>query len=86
MKNPFSLLQCKSKIAFYLCILILTFYALPVQASVVFNEDFESGIGSWTIDNEVWEVGSPTSEPGSSYGGTQCAGTVLDLIQEWFYN
>ena len=41
-------------------------------------EDFESGWGCWWADNGVWEVGEPTSGPGSSYSGLYCAGTVLD--------
>ncbi|MCP4978831.1 MAG: hypothetical protein GY931_22025, partial [Maribacter sp.] len=82
MKNPISLFRHKSNIALYLCILILTFYVLPVQASVVFNEDFETGIGTWTIDNGVWEIGTPTSGPasipGSAYSPTNCMATILD--------
>ncbi|BBO84834.1 hypothetical protein DSCO28_54000 [Desulfosarcina ovata subsp. sediminis] len=39
---------------------------------------FESGWGDWYADRGVWQVGTPTSGPGSAHGGTQCVGTVLD--------
>ncbi len=45
--------------------------------STVYAEDWEGGIGSWFADNGVWEVGVPTSGPGTAYQGTQCAATVL---------
>ena len=40
-------------------------------------DGFESGPGDWSADNGVWQIGTPTSGPGSCYSGTQCAGTVL---------
>ncbi|MDI6704503.1 MAG: VWA domain-containing protein [bacterium] len=46
-------------------------------ADIIFSEDFEGGVGNWIVTNEVWEVGTPSSGPGSSYSGTNCAGTSL---------
>ncbi|MCP4993920.1 MAG: hypothetical protein GY934_09070, partial [Gammaproteobacteria bacterium] len=45
-----------------------------------FNEDFESGLGSWAASNGVWEAGGPPAAgPLACYGGSvQCAGTILD--------
>ena len=40
-------------------------------------DDFESGHGDWSVSHGVWEIGTPTSGPGSCYTGTSCAGTVL---------
>jgi len=40
-------------------------------------EDFESGMGDWSGDNGLWEVGNPTAGPDSAHSGQQCAGTVL---------
>ncbi|MGD8312773.1 MAG: choice-of-anchor J domain-containing protein, partial [Gammaproteobacteria bacterium] len=49
-----------------------------VSGVPVFGGDFEGGWGDWWADNGVWQVGTPTSGPGSCYSGSQCAGTVLD--------
>ncbi len=46
-------------------------------ATMVYSEDFEEGWGNWSVSNGVWEIGTPTSGPGSSYGGTSCAATIL---------
>ena len=40
-------------------------------------EGFEDGLGGWSADRGVWEVGVPTAGPSSPHGGTQCAGTIL---------
>ena len=40
-------------------------------------EDFEIGWGDWYAENGVWQIGVPTSGPGSAHSGTNCAGTVL---------
>jgi hypothetical protein len=45
--------------------------------ATVFSENFEGGIGSWSADNGVWEVGAPTSGPNACHQGSQCAATVL---------
>jgi len=42
-----------------------------------FTGDFECGWGDWSASNGVWEIGVPSSGPGSCHGGTQCAATVL---------
>ena len=46
--------------------------------STVFSEDFESGGGDWTVIGGTWEIGIPSSGPGSAYNGINCAATVLD--------
>ncbi|WP_430931187.1 T9SS type A sorting domain-containing protein [Saccharicrinis sp. 156] len=46
----------------------------------VFNnpENWESGIDNWYTDRGIWEIGEPSSGPGSAHDGTNCAGTILD--------
>ncbi|MEX2591738.1 MAG: carboxypeptidase regulatory-like domain-containing protein [Anditalea sp.] len=39
--------------------------------------DFENGIGDWSVDNGLWEVGEATPGPESAHSGQQVAGTVL---------
>jgi len=41
-------------------------------------EGFESGVGEWSADNGLWEVGIHTSGPGGAHTGDGCAATVLD--------
>jgi len=41
------------------------------------SEGFETGIGDWSVDNGLWEVGVPSSGPGSAHFGQTAAGTVL---------
>ena len=50
-----------------------------VTGTPVFNnpDGFELGLGDWSADRGVWQVGVPTSGPGSAYAGTNCAATVL---------
>jgi hypothetical protein len=43
-----------------------------------FTGDFEQGWVDWSADRGVWQIGTPTAGPDSCYGGSQCAGTVLD--------
>jgi hypothetical protein len=38
---------------------------------------WESGLGDWGVDKGTWEVGTPTSGPSATHGGTKCAATVL---------
>jgi len=47
---------------------------------VIFNnpEDWEYGINDWWVSDGTWEVGTPTSGPGSAHGGSNCAATVMD--------
>jgi hypothetical protein len=47
---------------------------------------FENGLGNWTVENGVWEVGIPTSGPGAAYAGTNVAATVLDGNYPEVYN
>lgn len=44
----------------------------------IWSEDWANGWGDWSTSGGVWEVGSPTSGPGSAYSDTMCAATVLD--------
>ena len=47
--------------------------------SIINGVDWESGIGNWSADNGVWQIGTPSVVgPASCIGGSQCAGTVLD--------
>jgi hypothetical protein len=50
-----------------------------VTGTPVFNnpEGFELGLGDWSVDFGTWQVGVPTSGPGSAYDGTNCAASVL---------
>jgi hypothetical protein len=41
------------------------------------TESFETGIGDWSSETGTWEVGVPTSGPGSAHSGTNCLATVL---------
>ncbi len=41
-------------------------------------ESFENGVVDWDVDYGIWEVGKPTSGPGSAYTGNNCAATVLN--------
>ena len=41
-------------------------------------EDWENGIGDWSADRGVWEVGIPTVGPEGVFSGQQCAGTNLN--------
>ena len=39
--------------------------------------DFESGWDGWSVSNGVWEIGAPTTGPGSAHSGSSVAGTIL---------
>jgi hypothetical protein len=45
--------------------------------ATVWSDNFEGGLGGWSADNGVWEVGTPTSGPNACHEGSQCAATVL---------
>lgn len=67
------------KTVLWSCIVLSGFlFCLPSYSQGAFFEDFESGIGNWWVTNGVWEVGTPTVGPKSAYGGSNCAGTVLN--------
>jgi hypothetical protein len=42
-------------------------------------ENFEEGLGDWSVENGLWQWGIPAAEngPESSYSGTRCVGTIL---------
>lgn len=44
--------------------------------SVVYTENFENGVGSWTLNGD-WAIGAPTSGPNGGYNSVNCAGTNL---------
>ncbi|MBK8475320.1 MAG: choice-of-anchor J domain-containing protein [Opitutaceae bacterium] len=50
------------------------------QGTATWSETFESAaaLTNWTVSNGTWQIGMPTSGPGSAHGGTRVAGTVLD--------
>ncbi|NRB41078.1 MAG: HYR domain-containing protein [Pseudomonadales bacterium] len=48
--------------------------------AITYGNDWESGIGNWSAENGVWQVGTPTAGPASCFSGSQCAGTVLDGV------
>jgi PKD repeat protein len=60
-----------------LCSLLLL-AACGLQADVLLQQDFESGLGDWTVDNGIWEVGTPTVGPMAAHQGTQCAAVGMD--------
>ncbi|MBN1187559.1 MAG: choice-of-anchor J domain-containing protein, partial [Bacteroidales bacterium] len=49
----------------------------PPPTFIIYSENFEDGASDWSMDGE-WEVGNPTSGPGSAYEGVNCAATDLD--------
>ncbi len=55
------------------------------EATVVFSEDFETGGAGWTTGAnnaavDQWEIGVPTSGPGSAFSGSNVAATNLDGV------
>ncbi|MHB1459799.1 MAG: IPT/TIG domain-containing protein [Armatimonadota bacterium] len=50
---------------------------LPLNQTVSFESFTATDWQGWAADNGVWEVGQPTSGPGSAHDGIQCAGTIL---------
>ena len=46
--------------------------------SVLYSYDWEGDWQGWFVDDEVWDVGIPTSGPGIAHGGEWCAATNLD--------
>ncbi|HYF77690.1 MAG TPA: S8 family serine peptidase, partial [Symbiobacteriaceae bacterium] len=47
--------------------------------SLPHSQDFEGSAAGWTHggDNDVWEIGTPTSGPGAAHSGTRVAATSL---------
>jgi len=62
----------------FLVTLLLALSARTAYSEVAFSEDFEFGIGDWTVEQGVWEAGTPTAGPSECQGGSGCAATVLD--------
>lgn len=48
-------------------VLGLSFAAVPVGAATIFQDGFELGLGSWSADNGLRELGTPTAGPGGCY-------------------
>lgn len=48
------------------------------SSKVILDNSFESGLGNWSVDNGVWEIGTPTVGPDKCFSGNNCAGTVMD--------
>ncbi len=74
--------NCKSAFSFKKVNLILALFLINIsiygQTTIVFNEDFENGIGSWFADNGLWDAGIATVGPANAFSGEQVAGTVLN--------
>jgi RHS repeat-associated protein len=52
--------------------------SLDIAAPILNDpEGFEYGEGDWSTDSGDWQIGKPTSGPGSGHSGTNCAATVL---------
>ncbi|MCD6461972.1 MAG: FG-GAP repeat protein, partial [Thermoplasmata archaeon] len=55
----------------------------PGKYKVYLEDDFESGVGSWThmntggVDRDNWELGTPTAGPSDAHSGSNCWGTNL---------
>ena len=51
-----------------------------ITGAVEFNnpEGFEGGLGDWSSERGTWQVGVPTSGPGSAFSGNNVAATILD--------
>ena len=54
---------------FVLTVFLLWLVSFPAYSGTEFEEGFETGGTSWSIDNGVWEIGIPTSGPNSCYTG-----------------
>ncbi len=61
------------------CMLLIWVQGSYAQSvDTVWNEGWEGDWSeNWSVDFGTWEVGTPTSGPGSAHGGLACAATVL---------
>ena len=50
---------------------------LVIKKIPTFTSDFEMGWMGWSAGTGVWQIGTPSSGPGTCYEGEGCAGTVL---------
>ncbi len=61
-------------------LLLLVGLGLSVaNADIIWQEGFEADTSGWTIEGSagVWEIGVPTTGPGSAHSGTKLAATRL---------
>lgn len=65
-------------------IIYVTFFSILInsssgygQSTIIFEQNWEGGIGAWFASNGVWEVGTPTVGPPGAFSGQNCAGTIL---------
>ena len=73
--NKFSAFWFK---VFILCVVAITFSTNTGLSQTLWTEDWEGNwVVDWHVDGGTWEVGIPTSGPGSAYNGQNCAATVL---------
>lgn len=73
---------------FTLIVLVLCLFPSICAAgdpTPIFSEDFEAGPGGWSIDQDVWQIGVPSSLPGA-HGGVQCAATRLQGYYPYYPN
>ena len=62
-----------------LFMLLSVFFVNAQNKSTLWSEDFEGDwTSNWYVDMGTWEVGIPTSGPGTAFNGNNCAATVLD--------
>ena len=75
--KSFSFSSFWSKVFTFFGIAIIFFTSTGL--SQTWTEDWE---GNWSTDWHItfgtWEVGIPTSGPGSAYNGQNCAATILN--------
>lgn len=64
--------------------------AIPLAPTIVYSTDFESGEQGWTHGgtNDCWQLGTPTSGPGSAHSGwnvwaTNLAGNYPNNMDAW---
>lgn len=68
-----------------LSVILIALFAMacPVSAGnedVIYSTSFEGGLGDWSADNGMWEVGPPAVRTGECFEGGQCAGTQIGPI------
>ena len=82
---------CAKLTNIFLILCAIMFMILPIgaaraqQVDTLWFEDFEGDwINEWHVDAGTWEVGEPSSGPGTAFTGDQCAATVLSgNYSEW---
>ncbi len=60
-----------------LTLFLILISSILCTAQIDQNWEDNTWIGNWIISNGIWEVGTPTSGPNSSYQGTKCLATAL---------